>query len=65
MNQQNLNLAAGDVIIQQAKSGVWHTIKILQIDAFPDGSTTAHCLSYNDASSKPSVSALAALGVRR
>jgi tetratricopeptide (TPR) repeat protein len=64
MNSPTLTVVPGDVIAEQDKSGVWHAIKIIRVDSFPDGTSTAHCLSYNDALSKPGVSSLAALGVR-
>jgi len=63
MNRQSLKVAPGDVIAQQEGSS-WHVIKILQVDSFPDGTSTAHCLSYNDSKSKPSATSIATLGVR-
>lgn len=64
MSQQSLKVAPGDVITQQDRSGSWHVIKILQVDSSPDGSLTAHCLSYNSSESKPTTASLATLGVR-
>lgn len=63
MSQQSLTVAPGDVIAQQKKDGSWHVLKILQVDDDPD-SPTAHCLSYNDAQSKPTIDGLSLLSVR-
>lgn len=63
MNSQRLTLAPGDLIVQQDANGVWHAVKILNLDAFPDGALVAHCLTYNDAACKPDLDSVGGLGV--
>lgn len=57
-------IAVGDIITQPSEGGGWSVLKILAIDTFPDGFSTAHCLAYNDAPYKPSLASLPTLGVR-
>jgi len=47
----------GDLIVQQKTSG-WTAIKILLVDPWPDGSSSAHCLLYEEAFDKPTVESL-------
>jgi hypothetical protein len=61
---QQLKVVAGDAIAQQGNGGVWHSVRILQVDRLADGSAVAHCLFYTDAKSKPTLDQLASLGVR-
>src|SRR5262245_38852482 len=63
MNRLSIEVVPGDIIAQQ-EGGSWHVVKILQVDSFPDGTSTAHCLSYNNSNSKPSATSIATLGVR-
>jgi tetratricopeptide (TPR) repeat protein len=58
-----LKLQRGDIITQQKEEGGWSTIKILEIDQWPDGSETAHCLLYQASRSKPSMADVESLGV--
>jgi tetratricopeptide (TPR) repeat protein len=53
----------GDVIVRSDESG-WHAVKILLMDSWPDGTKTAHCLTYDVAAEKPAIEALAEAGVR-
>lgn len=64
MEAQLLEVRKGDVIVQQNPNGSWTTIKILQVDDFPDGTATAHCLLYEDVLTKPTAETLSALRVR-
>lgn len=52
-----LTLEQGDVIVQKV-DGRWKAIKILVVDAWPDGTKTAHCLNYRQLEEKPSVESL-------
>src|SRR5437867_12641765 len=63
MNRQQLQVSPGDVIVQQNKNGTWSAIKILQVDAFPDGTSTAHCMSYAATQGKPTAASLPTLQV--
>jgi tetratricopeptide (TPR) repeat protein len=62
MNQK-LIVRPGDLITQKDKDG-WHAIKILAVDPWPDGTSAAHCLTYNPLPNKPSVASLKQAGVR-
>jgi tetratricopeptide (TPR) repeat protein len=64
MPSKQLQLKPGDIITQQQKSGAWSVVKILLIDTWPDGTSTAHCLTYKEAHNKPELGALDKLGVR-
>ena len=64
MNQQRLQVSQGDIIVKQNQGGTWDAIKILQVDTFPDGSSTAHCLSYQSTPLKPTTASLPMLAVR-
>ena len=52
-----LTVEAGDLIVQQSK-GEWSSIKILAVDAWPDGSFSAHCLNYRPVPKKPTIESL-------
>ncbi|GAB3254807.1 tetratricopeptide repeat protein [Chitinimonas naiadis] len=54
---QDLPLKAGDLITQHSEEG-WTTVKILAVDKLPDGSATAHCLTYTTTDEKPTPDAL-------
>lgn len=58
-----LKLKRGDIIIQQKKGAGWNTIKILEIDQWPDGTKTAHCLMYKESKSKPTLPDVRSLDV--
>jgi tetratricopeptide (TPR) repeat protein len=55
--KQMLMMKSGDVIVQQDKNG-WSAIKILAVDAWPDGTSAAHCLTYKPVQTKPTVKSL-------
>lgn len=60
---QPLIVKAGDLIVQKGESG-WSAIKILAVDPWPDGSAAAHCLTYEDAASRPTADSLKHVRVR-
>lgn len=62
-SEPTLTLQPGDLIVQQSKDG-WKAIKVLAIDAWPNGDATAHCLIYNSAPGKPTSESLKQAGVR-
>jgi len=62
--RQQIKVAAGDLLAQKGEDGIWHSVRILQVDRMPDGSPVAHCLFYTDAKERPTLDAVAALGVR-
>ncbi len=64
MHSKQLQLKSGDIITQQQENGAWSVVKILLIDTWPDGTSTAHCLTYHEAHNKPVIGALDKLGVR-
>lgn len=64
MNQRPLQVHPGDIIVQRKENGTWATIKILQVDAFSDGTSTAHCMSYAPAHSKPTAASVLKLEVQ-
>lgn len=64
MSSQPLQLAPGDVIAHQQQNGEWSVVKVLLIDILSDDTSTAHCLTYQNAISKPELSALHSLDVR-
>jgi tetratricopeptide (TPR) repeat protein len=53
----------GDLIVQQDKAG-WKAIKILAVDAWPDGSFAAHCLTFESSPVKPTAESLKRAPVR-
>ena len=55
--KQRLTPKAGDLIVQQGKGG-WSAIKILAVDPWPDGTSTAHCLTYKSVPTKPTAESL-------
>ncbi|MCJ8313107.1 MAG: tetratricopeptide repeat protein [Saccharospirillaceae bacterium] len=58
-----LVLKKGDVISHQQDNGDWNIVKILEIDKWPDGTYTAHCLTYNPTDLKPEWNKIEALEV--
>lgn len=54
---QKLTVRPGDLIVQQGADG-WSAIKILALDAWPDGTSAAHCLMYRSQASKPTADSL-------
>lgn len=52
-----LALTPGDLIIREKKPG-WIIMKILALDSWPDGDTTAHCLTYESVLNKPDLASL-------
>lgn len=50
---ENLVLKKGDTIFQHQESGDWSVVKILELDKWPDGTYTAHCLTYKRIDHKP------------
>src|SRR5262245_17527665 len=63
MNQQTLKVIPGDIIAQQ-DGPIWRIVKVLEVDPFPDGTLTAHCLTYNDSTTQPTAASVCALGIR-
>jgi tetratricopeptide (TPR) repeat protein len=59
-----LTITSGDILSQQDRDGTWHTVKILEVDEFPDGTSTAHCLSYESSEAKPTMASVLKLGIR-
>lgn len=55
--KEKLSLKTGDLIVQKDTNG-WSAIKVLAVDAWPDGSAAAHCLTFKSTSSKPTVESL-------
>jgi tetratricopeptide (TPR) repeat protein len=55
--EQPLEVVAGDVIVEKGADG-WKAIRILAVDAWPDGSAAAHCLMYSPVASKPTLTSL-------
>ena len=52
-SSENHSLKPGDIITKLTENGDWTTIKILLLDECPDGSTGAHCLTYQSTPEKP------------
>lgn len=52
-----LMVKPGDLIVQQDEHG-WSAIKILAVDEWPDGTSSAHCLAYQPVPDKPSFDSL-------
>ena len=59
-----LTITPGDILIQQDRDGMWHTVRILEVDKVPDGTSTAHCLSYQSSGTKPTMLSVPKLVVR-
>jgi len=57
-------LKPGDILTQKSDSGKWHVVRILEIDTWPDGTKTAHCLTYEDVKFKPKLENIQSLNVR-
>ncbi|WP_426713553.1 tetratricopeptide repeat protein [Chromobacterium violaceum] len=55
--KDRLVVKRGDLIIQKDGKG-WSAIKILAVDPWPDGTATAHCLTYKSVQSKPTIELL-------
>lgn len=64
MEVQPLEIRKGDVITQQNADGSWATIKILQIDKYPDGTSAAHCLLYEPTPARPTAAEVSSMKVR-
>lgn len=60
---RTLELKAGDVIVLRDGSG-WKVVKILAVDAWPDGTSVAHSLMYDETADRPVLAATAALPVK-
>jgi tetratricopeptide (TPR) repeat protein len=58
-----LSVRAGDLIVQHDKAG-WSAIKIIAVDVWPDGTLTAHCLTFESSLAKPTVDSLKQAPVR-
>ena len=56
-SEQPLVVRPGDVIVQKHK-GDWAVVKVLAVDTWPDGSSTAHCLNYRPMPQKPTMESL-------
>ncbi len=56
--EQKLQLKSGDLIVQQSGENSWRAIRILEVDPWPDGTFTAHCLFYAHSTLKPDVDSL-------
>lgn len=56
-------MKAGDFITVQEDDGQWHTIRILAIDVWPDGSECFHCTCYEPTPERPRADALETLDV--
>jgi tetratricopeptide (TPR) repeat protein len=63
LQSQLLIVKAGDLIARKNESA-WEAIKILAVDPWPDGSSAAHCLTYESSVSKPTVESLRSGRVR-
>ena len=57
-------LKSGDLLTQKSEDGHWRVVRVLQIDASPDGTRTAHCLTYEDTKEKISLKDVVSLKVR-
>jgi Tetratricopeptide repeat len=60
---QMLEVKVGDLIVQKDPTG-WSAIKILAVDIWPDGTPTAHCLTYMSIEKKPTEESLQTAPVR-
>ncbi|WP_051560202.1 tetratricopeptide repeat protein [Marinobacterium jannaschii] len=56
-------LKKGDIVAQQVEGGDWNVVKVLEVDKWPDGTFTAHCLTYNRTSKKPSLDTVTSLDI--
>jgi len=54
---------SGNLITQRRANGGWHVVKILAVDKLVDDSVTAHCLTYQPADRKPTLSVINRLKV--
>jgi tetratricopeptide (TPR) repeat protein len=59
---ENRAVNAGDLIVKDDANG-WLAVRILAVDTWPDGSATAHCLTYKSVASKPTVDTFRGLPV--
>ncbi len=62
-SSKGLGVKPGDLIVQRGNDG-WAVMKILSVDAWPDGTSVAHCLTYLPMPSKPTVESLKKANVR-
>jgi tetratricopeptide (TPR) repeat protein len=63
MHQEYLKFQKGDVITQQAPTGEWSVLKIVELDRYPDISATAQCLIYREVATKPTLGDLSTLEI--
>jgi tetratricopeptide (TPR) repeat protein len=56
-------MKAGDFIILQDDNGDWNTVRVVEIDTWPDGSEVFHCTRYRPTRERPHVDALRMLEV--
>lgn len=56
-------IKSGDIITQRRSDGSWHVVKILAVDNLADNSAIAHCLTYQPAGIKPTLSIIRKLEV--
>lgn len=56
-SKETLMVKPGDIFVQEDKTG-WYAIKILAVDPWPEDSPSAHCLTYQSVSSKPTIQSL-------
>jgi tetratricopeptide (TPR) repeat protein len=61
--EQRLVVKPGDLLVQPDGKN-WVAVKILEVDSWPDGIVTAHCLTYQPLSSKPTIDSLQQVKVR-
>lgn len=61
--KQKFVVSPGDLIVQHDNNG-WTAIKILAVDPWPDGTSAAHCLTYQSVASKPTIESLKQTAVR-
>jgi tetratricopeptide (TPR) repeat protein len=56
--QQKLQLKRGDLIVQKQNDGSWSANKIIELETWPDGSPTVHCMAFASLPDKPDVETL-------
>jgi tetratricopeptide (TPR) repeat protein len=60
---EELVLKKGDVVTQLQENSSWSVVKVLEIDKWPDGTYTAHCLTYKQTSKKPKLNSIDTLEI--
>ncbi|MBL4667611.1 MAG: tetratricopeptide repeat protein [Sneathiella sp.] len=58
-----LEVNKGDLISQKNENGDWSVVKVLEVDKWPDGTYTAHCLTFKPTKQKPKMSNIESLDV--